>query len=65
MAVVAQRRVWPALYVELFRLSVKPLSLDMTMPPVLFGTILTVSLVALYASLWRQSSTRQPTSDGV
>lgn len=33
MAVVAQRRVWPALYVELFRLSVKPLSLDMTMPP--------------------------------
>jgi len=71
MAVVAQRRAWPALCVGLFWLSVRPLSLDTTMPPGLFGTILTVSLVVLYVSLWHQSSPRYvtqhlmaPTSDG-
>jgi len=64
MAVVAQRRAWPALCAGLFWLSIRLLSLDTTMPSVLFGMILTVSLVVLYASLWRQSLTRQPTSDG-
>ncbi len=64
MAVVAQRRAWPALCVGLFWLSVRPLSLDTTLPPLLFGTILTASLVVLYASLWRQSPTRQPTPGG-
>lgn len=62
MAVVAQRRAWPALCVGLFWLGVRPLSLDTTLPPALFGTILTASLMVLYASLWRQSSTRRPTS---
>jgi len=64
MAVIAQRRAWPALCVGLFWLSVRPLSLETTLPPLLFGTILTASLVVLYASLWRQSPTRQPTPGG-
>jgi len=64
MAVIAQRRAWPALCVGLFWLSVRPLSLETTLPPLLFGTILTASLVVLYASLWRQSLTRQPTPGG-
>lgn len=60
LAVIAQRRLWPVVVVCAWWIAVELLSIDLMTNPLLYGTLLSGSLIMLLCVLYHQTACRGP-----